>query len=78
MYHSLARKSADAVPAFQTGFDDGLVELRDLPLQHRPQVFPQLIVVLLQLLLILSLVRCDQVLVLLDCLSTPAPHRHLQ
>lgn len=75
MFCSLAHKRAHAVPVLQTGFDDGLVKLRDLPLQHGPQVLPQLIVVLLQLLLILSLVGCDQVLVLLDCLPTPVPHR---
>lgn len=78
MFCSIAHKRADAIPVLETGFDDGLVELRDLPLQHRPQVLPQLIVVLLQFLLILSLVWCDQVPVLLDCLPTPAPHIHLQ
>lgn len=78
MFCLIAREEKYAVPVLQTGFDDGLIQLRDLSLQHGPQVLPQLIVVLLQLLLILSLVWCDQELVLFHCFPTPAPHTHLQ
>lgn len=54
---------------------DGLIELRNLPLQHRPQALSKAVVVLLQLLLVLLLVRRDQVFVLLHCLTTPAERR---
>ena len=60
------------LPVLQSWLDDGFIELRDLPLQHGPQVLPQPVVVLLQLLLVLLLVRSDQVLVLLHGLPTPA------
>lgn len=60
-----------SLPVLQPRPDDGLIELRDLPLQHGPQVLSKAVVILLQLLLVLLLVRSDQVLVLLHCLSTP-------
>lgn len=63
------------LPALQLGPDDGFIELRDLPLQHRPQAFSEAVVVFLQLLLVLFLVQCDQVLVLLNCLTTPTAQR---
>lgn len=63
------------LPVLQTRPDDGFIELRNLPLQHRPQVLSQAVVVLPQLLLVLFLVRCDQVLILLDCLTTPSGQR---
>lgn len=59
------------LPVFKPGPDDGFIQLGDLPLQHWPQAFPQPVVILLQLLLVLFLVRCDEVLVFLNCLSTP-------
>lgn len=59
------------LPVLQPWPDDGLIELRDLPLQHGPQALSKAVVILLQLLLVLLLVRRDQVLVLLHCLSTP-------
>lgn len=59
------------LPVLQPRPDDGFIELRNLPLKHRPQAFSKAVVVLLQLLLVLFLVRCDQVLVLLNCLATP-------
>lgn len=58
------------LPFLQPGPDDGFVELGNLSLQHWPQVLPQPVVVLLQLLLVLFLVQCDQVLILLNCLAT--------
>lgn len=58
------------LPFLQSGPDDGFVELRNLSLQHWPQVLLQPVVVLLQLLLVLFLVQCDQVLILLNCLAT--------
>lgn len=63
-------------PVLQPRSNDGFIELGDLPLQHGPQVLSQAVVVLLQLLLVLFLVRCDQVLILLDCLTTPAGQKH--
>lgn len=60
-----------SLPVLQPWPDDGLIELRDLPLQHGPQALSKAVVILLQLLLVLLLVRRDQVLVLLHCLSTP-------
>lgn len=57
------------LPVLQPGPDDGFIELGNLSLQHRPQVLSEPVVVLLQLLLVLFLVRCDQVLVLLNCLA---------
>lgn len=63
------------LPALQLRPDDGFIELGDLPLQHRPQAFSEAVVVLLQLLLVLFLVRCDQVLVLLNRLTTPTAQR---
>lgn len=60
-----------SLPVLQPWPDDGLIELRDLPLQHGPQALSKAVVILLQLLLVLLLVRSDQVLVLLHCLSTP-------
>lgn len=63
------------LPVLQPRPDDGLIELRDLPLQHGPKALSEAAVVLLQLLLVLLLVRCDQVLVLLHCLSTPTVQR---
>lgn len=63
------------LPVLQPGPDDGLVELRNLPLQHRPQALSKAVVVLLQLLLVLLLVRCDQVFVLLHCLTTPTERK---
>lgn len=62
------------LPVLQPRPDDGFIELRDLPLQHGPQALSKAVVILLQLLLILLLVRSDQVLVLLHCLSTPKVH----
>lgn len=58
------------LPVLQAGPNDGFIELGNLPLQHRPQVLSEPVVVLLQLLLVLFLVRCDQVLVLLNGLAT--------
>lgn len=60
------------VPILDARFDDGLVELRDLSLQHWPQVLSQFVVVFLHLLLVLLLIRSDELLVLLNSLSTPA------
>ena len=60
------------LPVLQSWLDDGFIELRDLPLQHGPKVLPQPVVVLLQLLLVLLLVRPDQVLILLHSLPAPA------
>lgn len=60
------------LPVLQARPDDGFIELRNLPLQHGPQALSQPVVVLLQLLLVLFLVKCDQVLILLNCLTTPA------
>lgn len=59
------------LPVLEPRPDDGLIELGNLPLQHGPQALSQAVVVLLQLLLVLLLVQCDQVLVLLNCLPTP-------
>lgn len=58
-------------PVLHPRSDDGFVELGDLPLQHGPQALSQAVVVLLQLLLVLFLVRRDQVLVLLNRLPAP-------
>lgn len=66
-----ALKWCVCLPVLQSRPDDGLIELGDLSLQHRPQAFSQAVVVLLQFLLVLLLVWCDQVLILLDCLATP-------
>lgn len=63
------------LPVLQPRPDDGLVELGNLPLQHGPQALSQPVVVLLQLLLVLLLVRCNQVLVLLNSLATPTGRR---
>lgn len=63
------------LPVLQPGPDDGFIELRNLPLQHGPQVLSEAVVVLLQLLLVLFLVRCDQMLVLLNRLPTPMVQR---
>lgn len=60
------------VPILDARFDDGLVELRDLSLQHGPQVLSQFVVVFLHLLLVLLLIRSNELLVLLNSLSTPA------
>lgn len=57
------------LPIPQPGPDDGFIELGNLSLQHRPQVLSEPFIVLLQLLLVVCLVRCDQVLVLLNCLA---------
>lgn len=59
------------LPVLQPRPDDGFVELGNLPLQHGPQALSQAVVVLLQLLLVLFLVQRDQVLILLNCLTTP-------
>lgn len=68
--------STEAVPfegisVLDARFDDGLVELWDLSLQHWPQVLSQFIVVFLHLLLVLLLIGSDELLVLLNGLSTP-------
>lgn len=60
-----------SLPVLQPWPDDGLIEFRDLPLQHGSQALSKAVVILLQLLLVLLLVRSDQVLVLLHSLSTP-------
>lgn len=63
------------LPVLQPRPDDGFIQLGNLPLQHRPQALSQAVVVLLQLLLVLFLVKRDQVLVLLNGLTTPAGQR---
>lgn len=72
---SVACLTWQVLPVLQPRPDDGLIELGDLPLQHGPKALSEAAVVLLQFLLVLLLVRCDQVLVLLHCLSTPTAHR---
>lgn len=63
------------LPVLQSRPDYGFIELGYLPLQHGPQALSQAVVVFLQLLLVLFLVWCDEVFVLLNCLTTSTGQR---
>lgn len=67
--------SGPCLPLLTVNSEYGLVELWDFPLDHGPEAVPQLVIVLLELLLVLPLLRCDEPPVLLYSLTASEVER---